>query len=389
MHANPRGSIALTVALATALAACSQAVSSTPTPAPTVATPASASPAAPAAVAPSASLAPSPEPISTRDASSDLQLVRQVVKDPQINNIDAYSVLIPTGWSFTGKVEWRHDLANLAASILTVEDPATGAAIETFWPVQYDYATPLLMPVGSNWLGAIVKAPMSAKDYVAKVVLPQYRPGAKVVQVDSLPHVADAWRAVEPKLAGDTVSVGSVRVRISTKRGSVPFDEDFYVTVVSHSINGIVQWGPRNLYAFRAPAGKLDAITPLLESIASSGQVTPLWSANYQIVYALFVNGQYAAIRAAGELSRHLAQNAAEISDSLMSGYEAQQAAEDRVFDSYSEYIRGVDRYDVPDVGLVSLPSSYSVCGAGSASVVLVPLLGSCPDDTVLIQPAH
>ena len=384
-----RARLAFAAACLVALAGCSPAASTGGSVAGTIESGSSPTARATAELTAGGS-SPSPAPSATaRDASSDIELVRHVVADPQINGIDAYSVLIPDGWTFDGRVEWRHDMANLAASILTVADPATGAAIETFWPVQYDYAQPPLMPLGSNWLGAIVRAPLSARDFVTKVFVPQYRPGAKVVSVESLPKVAASVRDDLQPTAGGTVDADSVRVRLSTKRGSVAFDEDVYVTLGYSAAGGVYQWGPRNLYAFRAPAGRLDAVTPLLEAIASSGHVTPLWSANYQIVFALFVQGQYAAIRAAGELSRQLAQNADEISDSLMSGYEAQQAAEDRVFDSYAGYVRGVDRYVVPDVGLVTLPSAYNVCSSsGPASVVLVPLVTTCPADTTLLPPA-
>ena len=377
--------------LACALVGCGPAGSSQTPGAGGLATTATASGAA--TVAPTATTSAEPSAAASTTAPpivGGIRMVRHVVADPQINGIDAYSVLVPDGWTFQGTVEWRHDMANLAASILTVEDPVTHAAIETFWPVQYDYAQPLLMPLGSNWLGAIVKAPMPAKDYVSKVFVPQYRPGAKVASVESLPKVAAVVRADLQALAGGTVDADSVRVRISTTRGSEKYDEDVYVTLAYSAAGGVYQWGPRNLYSFRAPAGQLDAATPLLEAIASSGQVTPLWSANYQIVFGLFVQGQYAAIQAAGELSQHLAQNNAEITDSLMSGYEAQQASQDRVFDSYSEYVRGVDRYDVPDIGLVTLPSAYNACGSsGSGGVLLVPLLSTCPGDTVQLQPAR
>ena len=116
--------------------------------------------------------------------------------------------------------------------------------------------------------------------------------------------------------------------------------------------------------------------------------MTPLWAANYQIVYGLFVNGQYAAIRAAGELSRQLARNNDEITDSLREGYEAQQAAYDRVFDGFSDYVRGVDRYVVPDIGRVTLPSSFTICSGGGGSVMLVALGSACPDASVELKPA-
>jgi len=122
----------------------------------------------------------------------------------------------------------------------------------------------------------------------------------------------------------------------------------------------------------------------------SSLQVTPLWSANYQIVFGLFVQRQYAGIRAAGELSRYLAKNADEIASIYRSAYEASEAAYDRVFDGFSEYVRGVERYDVPDQGRVDLPNDSTVCSInGTARVLLVSLLDTCPGDTTRLQPVR
>jgi hypothetical protein len=170
----------------------------------------------------------------------------------------------------------------------------------------------------------------------------------------------------------------------------VAFDEDFYVTVAYHSFSGIVQWSARNLYSFRAPAGQLDAATPLLQAIASSVSVMPLWSANYQTVVQIFLDGQYQAIRSAGELSRYLAQNAEEIADIYRESYEQQSATYDRIFDSFDEYIQGIERYDVPDIGQVQLPNDYNVCHVPSTpNLLLIPLLELCPQNTNLLDPVR
>jgi hypothetical protein len=319
-----------------------------------------------------------------------IELSRRVVSDPQINGIDAYGVLVPTTWRFEGVVEWRHDMANLAAAVMVAEDPTTGAALETFYPVPHAYTEPSLIPIGGNWLGSIVTPPMPASDYVAQIVVPSFRPGATIVSIEALPNVATAVAAGESTLPGGTVSVEAVRARLATTRSGSPFDEDVYVTVVYHTIGGIVQWSARHLYALRAPSGTLDAATPLLHAIASSVEPTPLWSANYQVVFDLFVQGRYQAIRSAGELSRFLAQNAEEIADIYRTAYEQQQATYDQVFDSFSEYIRGIERYSIPTVGTTQLPNNVNVCLVGNTpSVLLVPLLEVCPQNTTLLQPVR
>ena len=68
-----------------------------------------------------------------------------------------------------------------------------------------------------------------------------------------------------------------------------------------------------------------------------------------------------AAIRGAGELSRYVSGVNASIDQTIISGYKDRQASEDRVFDSFSESIRGVETYADPvSGGNVQLPSGFS-----------------------------
>jgi hypothetical protein len=281
-------------------------------------------------------------------------------------------------------------MANLAAAVVVIEDPDGGAALETYYPVPHAYTEPSLIPIGGNWLGSIVQPPLAAADYLTQLVIPGVRPSATIGGVESLPQVATTVAAAEVALPGATVQADAVRIRTTSDRGGRAFEEDFYATVAYQTVGGIVTWGARHLYSLRAPAGELDAATPLLQSIASSVEVSPLWSANYQIVFDLFVQGQYAGIRAAGELSRYLARNADEIADIYSSAYEDQQAAYDRIFEGFSEYVRGVERYDVPNVGRTTLPNENTVCHfPGTASVLLIGINELCPRNTDRLQPVR
>jgi hypothetical protein len=114
-------------------------------------------------------------------------------------------------------------------------------------------------------------------------------------------------------------------LRLGAVRGGAAFDEDFYIALAYQSFSGIVQWGARQLYSLRAPSGELDRATPLLHAIISSVEATLLWSTNYQIVFDLFTQRQYEAIRSAGELSRYLAKNADEIASTYRAAYESQK----------------------------------------------------------------
>jgi hypothetical protein len=66
-------------------------------------------------------------------------------------------------------------------------------------------------------------------------------------------------------------------------------------------------------------------------------------------------------IRAAGQLSAHIAANNAEIQQMFADSYRRSQESNERISRSYTEYIRGVDTYRDPyQDRQVQLPSGYS-----------------------------
>jgi hypothetical protein len=323
-------------------------------------------------------------------AAGGLELRRTSVTDPQLDGIEAYSLLIPDGWQFTGSVEWRHDLATLASAVFVAEDPATGTALETYFLVPHVFSDLGLIAEGRNSAGAIVARPRGAADYLTQLMIPSVRPQATVVSSEELAAVADATRATMVPVPGATADADAARVRIRDVRGGTAFDEDFFVTLTYYTGSGVVNWTPSQLHSMRAPAGTLDAAEGRLETVLSSLEVTPLWSANYQAVFDLFLQGQYAGIRAAGELSQYLARTADQISDLQRKAYEDQQAAYDRVQEGYSQSIQGIEPYEVPEVGRVLIANDVDVCSYGQEPhLLLLPSGTGCPQGLVRLQPVR
>jgi hypothetical protein len=310
------------------------------------------------------------------------------VADPLLDGIEAYSLLVPDGWRFNGVMEWRHELATLASAVLVVEDRASEAALETYFLVPHVFSDLGLVPEGQVSTGAVVARPVGAADYLTQLVIPTFRPGATIVETELMPAVADATRATMVPVPGATTDADSARVRVSYQRDGASFDEDFFVTLTYYTTPGLVNWTPTHLHSMRAPSGTLDAAEGRLQMVLSSFAVTPLWAANYQAVFDLFLQGQYAAIRSAGELSQYLARNADEISDINRRAYAEQQAAYDRVQDGFTEYIQGVEPYEVPEVGRVLIANDVDVCSYGQEPhVLLLPGGSGCPQGMERLRP--
>jgi hypothetical protein len=146
--------------------------------------------------------------------------------------------------------------------------------------------------------------------------------------------------------------------------GDTRYEESFFCAVSYTSnplIPGAVLWQPEYVYSIRAKKGRMDRAQGLLHAMASSLTLDLKWFALYLQVHKLWQDGQMQAIRSAGELSRYISNVNADITKTLTDGYRQRQASEDRIYDGFSESIRGVETYDNPVTGqTVQLPSDFS-----------------------------
>lgn len=86
---------------------------------------------------------------------------RVAIRDPDVNNIDGATLLLPEGWNLEGGFVWMPLFSVQANLLVRASDPQTGAAIETL-PLQF-YVWPMQMVVpmqiGTNYLGSVLMPP--------------------------------------------------------------------------------------------------------------------------------------------------------------------------------------------------------------------------------------
>lgn len=319
-----------------------------------------AAPAAPA----SAQARPQQAPPTQAQAAPRgvLKLTRLAVHDPRVNNIEAVSMLIPAGWKAEGGIQWYTHFRILACLIMRITDPQTGAGIE-FLPLQrfiWIHQPIVPMAPGSNYLGSVVSQPITD---VPRFIQAFYgseslaRLGnARVAGTQDLPEVANLMAQVNQASLAK-----AARVRYEYESGGQTWEEDVYCALSFYNLPQLVIWHVDHAYAFRAPKGMLDRLTPLMITVLTTQKVSLDWYAAYQYVGQLFDERMRQGIRAAGDLSRRIAQNNAEISQMFAESYRQRSESQDRIHRSFTEYIRGVETYRNPfENRSVQLPSGYS-----------------------------
>jgi len=296
--------------------------------------------------------------------SPSLKFEKISVKDPGINNTEAVSFLIPAGWKTEGGVQWFHDYSILANLLMRVSDPQTGAAIE-FLPMQnFTLIDNPVMPMqrGQNYMGNIVWEPVKqVADFVQTFYMPttlKHLQGARPVSSVDLPKVAEQ---VNKNYGGQSQVVSSkVRYEFTAPNGQA-WEEDVYVTLVFTKWQLGTMWTVNSAFSFRAPRGKLDALTPTMNASVQSMRLNQDWFSGYMYVRQLFNNRMMQGIKDARALSDTIAKNADETRKMFNDAYRERNESQDRINQSFGEYIRGVDTYKNPyEDKPVQLPAGYN-----------------------------
>lgn len=303
---------------------------------------------------------------TARPAAKPLKLRKVAVHDQGIG-CTAFTLLVPAEWETRGGVQWQMQYANLASGRFEAFDPKGKAALELFpvIPACWDESG-MLGAKGQNYMGSVIyPPPRDALQYVREVFVPLYRANAMGLKVGAATPLPEVARAVERAVQEPSVtkSATAARVRLEYEDGGKTIAEDVFVTIVlsrSPILPNMTHWSLEHQYSFRAEKKDLDALAPVMQTIAASVRLELDWYAGYAQVLDLWRQGQMQSIRDAGELSRRISRNNDAILASMRSSWEARQSAQDRMAREFSEAIRGVETYDQPfEHQSIQLPSGY------------------------------
>ena len=338
-------------------------------------------------------------------ASADgiaLHLRRTEIADPSGFEVPvaAFVLLAPAGWSVRGGISWQaapcplHMIVARAA----VVSPDGQYSLEFFptqtWSWTSDrMANDLAVRLAAAGTACPARPAMNAADALQQVYLPAFRPGSQVLEVRGDPALtAELLRARQGDTAlyGPQARVWADAARLRLRTGG---SEEWLVgglTIMAYptpsasmAMEGVLGSDTRFdsvmsvSFAFRAPAGQLDASGPLLAAMLASVRINPAWQAAAAKV--LIAVGQ-AQLKGAIERARIWREAMQEIGDARMQTWWRSQEAQDRTSYAFSQTLRGVQTYLEPGGGAVELPSGYaSAWTNGLGEYVLSPTPGISP----------
>ena len=302
-------------------------------------------------------------PAVAQPPATNMKFTRISVKDPGINNIEAVSFLAPIGWKVEGGVQWFHNYSILANLLIRVSDPQSGAAIE-FLPVQnFTYIDRPVVPMqrGQNYMGCVVWEPVGdVASFVQTFYVPQALRHLQGARVEGRARLETVAREVSRQHGGQSQVVAE-KVRFQFTHDGRPWEEDVYVTLVFTKWQMGTMWSVYSAYSLRAPQGKLDAMTPLMSTSINTMRLSLDWFAGYMQVQDLFNKRMKQGIVDATNLSRQISANAEHARQLYADAYKQRQESQDRIAQSFGEYVRGVDTYKNPyEDRPVQLPAGYN-----------------------------
>lgn len=321
------------------------------------------------------------EKASEQSASSE-QIVETIRLKPfgyidrQGTGIEAFSMLIPSGWKFEGGIGWLLDNPGIPAyAAFRVGNPGRTQEFEVF-PNQPSFWTTnrtLLstFPIGSRYVGSEVRPIVSPVEALRQIVIPRFRQNVtklKIVNAQPLPELAQALGAGGASQPGVSIGAEAAKIKIEYEHQAAAMEEEIYCVVETltfpiQTMFGTVyntNWYVDYIFSFKSEKGKFEDACKQLQTIASSFKLNLKWFNKYCQVVEYLIRRQIQHIQNIGQLSRIIAQTSDEIRRENLQSYQHRQAVNDKIVDNFCRYIRGVEQYyDLIKQKPVELPSGY------------------------------
>lgn len=306
--------------------------------------------------------------------------------------VEAFSVLLPKGWSFDGVVDWQQPGSGCDGTYMNFKaQSADGSySIEVLPPVLWSWTSneysrqfnESLPQRGNCYFGD----PMDASQYLKNVFVPKILSNATITDIKPNETVAQEMAQNNDRIRNELMRYGASQVNFQQtavnadvrwngqSEGMVMCAVSITDVIVPNNYNGTYdknitcQAGKR--IVFRYPAGKKEEAMKQLTVILGSYNTNPAWQ---QAVNAFWKDvrekkqiAHIGKIRMMDEQTREIGRRAIQngnnrlaAMDNEFRSWEAKQATDDRIHSNFIKTIREVETYQ--DVnGKVELNSGYN-----------------------------
>jgi hypothetical protein len=336
-----------------------------------------AQPARPAAQPPAArSAAAKPAP------AQPLVFRNQIVFDQQFMNMEAFRLLVPKDWTFSGGITWNFNRNPPEPyTLYTVSSPDGNAVIQQYPRVNFFSSTNQMSLAAQAQAGISIMQPLGAIDFLQRVFIAQARQGVsdlKVLEAQPLPALAQYNLRVSNMLTTlfgqispftfayeNRVDAGHVKVEYTQngRRIIEDFTANIGYFITNMPVMGMyvqeVNWWA-SVSSFRAPAEDMPSKVRMFQIAVYSRFDNPVFNVSYTRLAALVTREQLRQQQAIFARFQQIRKTLEETNDIIWQTYQNRSASYDRMFDNYSQAYRGVDTYvDPVNNWNIELPTGY------------------------------
>ncbi len=381
---------------------------------------------------------------ASRERSGATRLSPRPIVDRQGFNspIEAYSVLVPDGWSFESEVVWMGAGGRCgpghAQPVFRMESPDGARAIEVLLGVHLELTSIDLVQGAANSpfaqpyvetqrqarseMEALrreyqasgpncqVGRPSDHRDFVQKSIVSTMRPDSRIVGMEPDPAIRAMLQPLEaagaemramtsPGMQADqTIETTKLTLEATDAGGRPSVEIMKFGTVVqwlTSAFEGMTADGMQLVHmgqfsttshqttwitSYRAPRDELADFEPLAGAIMASLRSNPRWQAAFNRYLANITRIQN---QGAMERSRIMAETQDAISDMQMEGWRRRQDSQDRSAKAFVNSIRGVEQRIDPSTGfVVDVPNTgHEFYSDGNGNVLIIDTPGLEPRD--------
>ncbi|MCC6754385.1 MAG: hypothetical protein IT266_10435 [Saprospiraceae bacterium] len=288
-----------------------------------------------------------------------LKLKRYDIVDRQGTGLVAVSCLIPEQWQVRDQVFWDYQDATQPLRYQGLfQDPGGALAVQIYPDLRSVYSQG---PMGTSGYPPPRDVLSALRDFISQQ---RGQTGFRVMESKVVAQSGPTDNYISGTYFQTTTQSGFMRIAYNDQQG--PSEEEFYAQLeLTNSLSqgvvalGGVIWSFTGIYSCKAPQGKLENSRQIALTLKSSSKLSlPFYNRYMQLVQFLS-DESYRRIFAAGEISRIFSQTSAQISQTISDSYWQTQRAYERSNNQFSDYLRGVERYQDGQTQ-VQLPSGYS-----------------------------
>lgn len=342
-------------------------------------------------------------PARTAAPAAPLVFRGHAVVDTQGFGSEVFRMLIPKDWTFAGGVAW--DMAKIppdAKIAYTISSPDGLSVLEKAAPMTFLWSQDPNMNYTYAQAGTAVMQTQGAADYLRAFYIPRVRSavtGLKAVESQPLPGLAqhmlalanmqlNVFHQISPPRAPVESRADSARVKVEYEWQGRRMVEDFictvsYIITSTASMYGsvsLVNWVAQ-VESFRAPAEEMPSKVRLFQTMMYSRVDNPRWTVDNIRLAAVINREQLRHQQAIFARLRQIRETQSEISDMIWQAYRDRSQAQDRMFDNYSQALRGVDTYvDPVNSRDVELPAGFGNVWTNGTDYILSDSAGYDPN---------